>query len=75
MPKSQRTVRTPDRDRVAARAYELYCARGCVDGCDVDDWLEAERQLTEELRDLPPAARGAGGDGDSEIGEAVAAEG
>jgi hypothetical protein len=35
-----------DRDRVAQRAYELYMARGCADGQDVDDWLSAERELT-----------------------------
>ena len=33
-------------DREIARvAYDLYLARGCVDGNDVDDWLEAECQL------------------------------
>jgi hypothetical protein len=30
---------------VARRAYELFLARGAQHGCDVDDWLEAERQL------------------------------
>jgi hypothetical protein len=34
-----------DRERVAQRAYELYLARGCADGQDVDDWLCAEREL------------------------------
>ena len=32
-------------DRVAARAYELYVARGCEAGQDLDDWLSAEREL------------------------------
>lgn len=36
---------TLDRDRVAQRAYEIYLARGCADGRDVDDWLSAEREL------------------------------
>jgi len=40
-----------DRERVASRAYELYVARGGRDGRDVDDWLTAERELTE--RDRP----------------------
>ena len=35
-----------DRDRVAQRAYELYLARGCQEGQDLDDWLCAERELT-----------------------------
>jgi hypothetical protein len=39
------TVGGPDRDRVAQRAYELYLARGGVDGQDMDDWLAAEREL------------------------------
>ena len=33
-------------DRVAQRAYELYLARGAGDGRDFDDWLTAERELT-----------------------------
>lgn len=40
------TVATMDRERVAQRAYELYVARGCADGQDVDDWLCAERELS-----------------------------
>ena len=34
-----------DRERVAVRAYELYVARGCGEGQDLDDWLSAEREL------------------------------
>ena len=30
---------------IARRAYELYLARDCKDGHDVDDWLQAEREL------------------------------
>ncbi len=32
-------------DAVARRAYEIYQSRGGSDGADLDDWLEAERQL------------------------------
>jgi hypothetical protein len=32
---------------IARRAFELYCARGREDGHDVDDWLDAERELRE----------------------------
>jgi hypothetical protein len=39
------TVASPDRDRVAMRAYELYLARGGADGAALDDWLAAEREL------------------------------
>lgn len=37
-----------DREAIACRAYELYLARGCEDGCDVEDWLTAEAQLLQE---------------------------
>ena len=30
---------------VARRAYDLYLARDCAHGHDVDDWLQAERKL------------------------------
>ena len=41
------TAATVDRDRLAQRAYELYLARGGEDGGDLDDWLNAERELRE----------------------------
>jgi hypothetical protein len=34
-----------DPDAVARRAYEIYQERGGSHGADLDDWLEAERQL------------------------------
>jgi hypothetical protein len=30
---------------VARRAFELYCERGRQDGHDVQDWLQAEREV------------------------------
>jgi hypothetical protein len=33
------------RERIAARAYELYLQRGGGPGRETDDWLEAEREL------------------------------
>lgn len=39
------TEAPPDRERVAARAYELYLERGGSDGHDMDDWLNAEREF------------------------------
>ena len=30
---------------IARRAYDRYLARGCEPGHDVDDWLDAEREL------------------------------
>lgn len=48
-----------DRDRVAQRAYELYLARGCADGQDVDDWLCAEQELS--AQSAPAEAHDRGG--------------
>jgi hypothetical protein len=35
------------RQRIALRAYEIFEQRGAVDGHDLDDWLQAERELRE----------------------------
>ncbi len=37
-------------EEVRRRAFEIYCGRGCTDGSDLDDWLEAKRQLEAERR-------------------------
>jgi hypothetical protein len=36
----------PTQQQIAALAHELWLARGCPNGSDLDIWLEAERQLT-----------------------------
>ncbi len=33
---------------IRGRAYELYIARGAQPGRELDDWLQAERELTAE---------------------------
>jgi hypothetical protein len=38
----------PTRDEIAERAKALWKARGCTPGRDVENWLEAERQLRTE---------------------------
>lgn len=35
-------------EEIAQRAYEIYLQRGAADGSDVDDWLQAERELSQE---------------------------
>jgi hypothetical protein len=35
----------PTTEQIAQRAYEIYQARGGTEGQDIEDWLEAERQL------------------------------
>ena len=39
------TYRITPSDAVASRAYERFLERGSEHGHDVDDWLEAEREL------------------------------
>lgn len=39
------------RDRIASRAYEIYLERGGGDGRDMDDWLQAEKQLSDSSRE------------------------
>ncbi|MGB4070063.1 MAG: DUF2934 domain-containing protein [Nitrospira sp.] len=35
---------------IALRAYELYLQRGEMNGHEVEDWLQAEREITQEER-------------------------
>ena len=42
----------PDPERIAARAYELYLARGGADGYADQDWLTAERELSNGNRPI-----------------------
>ena len=42
---------------VARRAYDLFLARGCEHGHDLDDWLRAERELRGTLNTTTRRAR------------------
>jgi hypothetical protein len=35
-------------DKIAMRAYEKWCKRGCPHGSDMQDWMEAEAELRAE---------------------------
>ena len=35
-------------ERIKQRAFELYEARGCVDGNHEEDWANAEREIREQ---------------------------
>jgi hypothetical protein len=37
-------------EQIALRAYQIYLERGEQPGSDVDDWLEAERQLNQTVQ-------------------------
>ncbi len=53
----------PSKEEIERRAYELYLARGGAHGHDIEDWLEAERELKEQYRsrNLPRAAKATAG--------------
>ena len=38
---------------IARRAYDLYLARGCEPGHDLEDWLRAERELLQTCSTTP----------------------
>ena len=42
--------RRPSRGEIARLAYQFYEVSGGRDGHDVDDWLSAERELTNHYR-------------------------
>jgi hypothetical protein len=49
----------PTHDEIQLRAYRIYVERGGQHGCDLDDWLQAERELTEEHAAGPSGNDGA----------------
>jgi hypothetical protein len=43
-----KTPNKPQNDQqIRARAYQIYRARGCEQGDEVSDWLEAEHEIKE----------------------------
>ena len=47
------TAAPSERDRIAARAYEIYLERGGSGGDAMEDWLAAEREFTNRSSDKP----------------------
>ncbi|MCC7042740.1 MAG: DUF2934 domain-containing protein [Acidobacteria bacterium] len=45
LPVPEEGLREQRMERIAARAFELYEARGGEHGLDLDDWLQAEQQI------------------------------
>ena len=41
----------PSESEIAARAYEIFLTRGASDGQNLDDWLQAERELITGIPD------------------------
>jgi hypothetical protein len=36
----------PTHEQITRRAYEIFIERGRPEGCDLEHWLEAEKQLS-----------------------------
>ena len=57
--KAVRTAARATEQQIASRAHQIFLERGATPGRDLDDWLQAERELTAAAKphDLPrPAA-------------------
>ncbi len=52
---SQRASPDPTREKIAARAYEIFITRGGQHGRDVEDWLRAESELRRRRPPTKPA--------------------
>jgi hypothetical protein len=46
-PKKQEPKSLPLEERIRQRAHDIYLQRGGEDGSDVDDWLQAEIEISE----------------------------
>ena len=49
-------LKEPTKDEITRLAYALYLLRGCEPGSDVEDWVKAEKELSERQ---PQTARAA----------------
>ena len=46
----------PTHDQIARRAYEIWLQSGCVSGRDVENWTQAERELSTGCSASEPSA-------------------
>ena len=49
----------PTHEEIALRAYQIYVERGGAHGQDVDDWLQAERELVAKYGETSLKAKAA----------------
>jgi len=47
-PKAVANSAAPSVEQIAQRAFEIHVERGGIHGRDLDDWLQAERELKEK---------------------------
>jgi hypothetical protein len=53
--------RKPSGEEIASRAHQLYLQRDGEHGKDVEDWVRAEKELSEEPLAAPTKTRAAQG--------------
>jgi hypothetical protein len=46
----ERSKSAPTPAEIRQRAFEIHIERGGIHGCDLDDWLQAERELQEKFK-------------------------
>jgi hypothetical protein len=46
------SVKAATQEDIRTRAYEIHLERGGIHGCDLDDWLQAERELQEKYKNI-----------------------
>jgi hypothetical protein len=47
----------PTPKQIRERAFEIHIERGGIHGCNLDDWMQAERELQEKFKDREMEAR------------------
>jgi hypothetical protein len=50
----------PTGEEIELRAFQIYVERGSADGHDVEDWLQAERELSGRYQRTEPMVKKAG---------------
>jgi hypothetical protein len=51
-------ARTPNREEIERKAYEIYEQRGCEDGHADEHWFAAEQELAEQSAEGDPQRPG-----------------
>jgi hypothetical protein len=46
----ERGKKAPSPEQIRKRAFEIHIERGGIHGCDMDDWVQAERELQEKYK-------------------------
>jgi len=46
----ERSSEGPSSTEIRQRAFEIHIERGGIHGCDLDDWMQAERELQQAYK-------------------------